>query len=132
MSLREWFVMHGDLTILRLQRSLFQPVTSLLNFFLLSAEPQGEIQTISYGIQGSHLPFQSCLSIAFSLSPNLSIPLALTPSLCTSLLHLSESCSSDNDGPGSELSECCCVFHISSSHSLPYSTFHHVNSIAAT
>ena len=75
------------------------------DFFLLSAEPQGEIQTISYGIQGSHLPFQSCLSIAFSLSPKLSIPLALTPSLCMSLLHLSESCSSDNDGPGSELSD---------------------------
>ena len=33
MSLREWFVMHGDLTKLRLQRTLFQPVTSLLNFF---------------------------------------------------------------------------------------------------
>lgn len=39
--------------------------------FSVSPEPQGEIQTISCNIQGSHLPFQSYLSVAFSRCPKL-------------------------------------------------------------
>lgn len=112
----------GDLTVSIFQPTLFQPVTSLLKIFKVSPELQGEVQTISSSIQGSHLPFQSYLSFPFSCCPKLSTPLALTPSLCISLLHLSMSCSSSHThGPCSELSGRSCVFHTSSLCSLPCS-----------
>ena len=85
--------------------------------FSVSPEPQGEIQTISYNIQGSHLPFQSYLSVAFSRCPKLIMPLALTPSLCISLLHLSVSCSSSHTHrPCSELSGRSCPARVLYTH----------------